>query len=180
MIVKRTCIGILLLLMIVCSMAIASAENVVQMPYTLVTADYSRDGLYTGEAYNGIPDGYGLFESTNDDNVRWHYVGYWMDGLMDGEGATYWDDGALEVGTYYMGELVDGYAIDRGMMITMNNSQATPESPKVQYIGNKKSKKFHYTDCASVNDIKEGNKVSLYSRDEAINMGYSPCGRCKP
>lgn len=54
MIVKRTCVGILLLLLVVCSVAIASAENVVQMPYTLVTTDYSREGLYTGETYNGI------------------------------------------------------------------------------------------------------------------------------
>lgn len=177
---NRTCIGVLVFLLIVCSIAIASAEAVVQMPYTLVTADFSRDGLYTGEVYNGIPDGYGLFESYNSDNIRWHYVGYWMDGLMDGEGATYWDDGAMEVGIYSMGEMIEGYALDQGMMVTTGQPQATTEPATVQYIGNKKTKKFHYTDCASVNDIKESNKVSLYNRDEAVNLGYSPCGRCKP
>ena len=35
---------------------------------------------------------------------------------MDGEGGTYWDDGAMEVGTYYMGEFVDSYAMDQGML----------------------------------------------------------------
>lgn len=177
---KRAVAGLFLLFLIVCSTAAVLAENVVQMPYTLITALFSRDGLYTGETYNGIPDGYGIFESANEENIRWHYVGYWMDGLMDGEGATYWDDGALENGTYYMGELVEGYTVDQGMMISTDNIQAAPELATVKYIGNKKSKRFHYSDCTSVNNMKESNKVSLYSRDEAINMGYSPCGICKP
>lgn len=54
------------------------------------------------------------------------------------------------------------------------------ETGEAPYIGNKNSKKLHYADCSSVDDMKEKNKVEFYSRDEAINQGYDPCGRCKP
>lgn len=48
------------------------------------------------------------------------------------------------------------------------------------YIGNANSKKFHYSWCSSVSDMKEKNKVPFSSRDEAINRGYKPCKRCNP
>ena len=55
------------------------------------------------------------------------------------------------------------------------------EEAEVTYILNKNTKKFHYPDCPSVNTIKEKNKVVFYgTREEAIKMGYSPCGRCNP
>lgn len=50
----------------------------------------------------------------------------------------------------------------------------------VMYIGNKNSHKFHYPDCPSVAKMKEKNKVTLSSREEAIELGYDPCGNCKP
>ena len=54
---------------------------------------------------------------------------------------------------------------------------ASSEAP---YIGNTNTKKFHRFNCASVNDIEEGNKASIASREEAIDKGYKPCGRCDP
>lgn len=48
------------------------------------------------------------------------------------------------------------------------------------YIGNSNSKKFHISNCSSVDDMKESNKVAFASRDEAIDQGYEPCKRCKP
>lgn len=54
------------------------------------------------------------------------------------------------------------------------------ETGEAPYIGNKNSKKLHYADCSSVDDMKEKNKVEFYSRDEAINQGYEPCKRCNP
>lgn len=49
------------------------------------------------------------------------------------------------------------------------------------YILNTNTKKFHYTYCKSVSQMKESNKKAFHgSRDEAIGMGYSPCGNCKP
>ena len=54
------------------------------------------------------------------------------------------------------------------------------ETGEAPYIGNKNSKKLHYADCSSVDKMKDKNKVEFYSRDEAINQGYKPCGNCNP
>jgi DNA-entry nuclease len=50
------------------------------------------------------------------------------------------------------------------------------------YIGNRNSHVFHYPDCDSVSDTKEKNKVYFEdsTRDEVMEQGYRPCGRCKP
>lgn len=48
------------------------------------------------------------------------------------------------------------------------------------YIGNKKSQRFHLPTCPGVQTMSEKNKVILSSREEAIELGYSPCGTCNP
>ena len=49
------------------------------------------------------------------------------------------------------------------------------------YILNTNTKKFHYSDCSSVRDMKEKNKqVYTGRREELISEGYSPCKRCNP
>lgn len=49
------------------------------------------------------------------------------------------------------------------------------------YILNTNSKKFHYPDCSSVDQMNESNKQEFFgTRDEAIAQGYDPCGRCNP
>ncbi len=56
-----------------------------------------------------------------------------------------------------------------------------PEAEKIRYIGNKNSYIFHYPYCPSVEQMKEKNKRPLKcTRDEAIERGYDPCGRCNP
>ena len=55
-------------------------------------------------------------------------------------------------------------------------------SPTVaSYILNTNTKKFHYPNCSSVDQMSEKNRQEVTSsRDEIIEQGYSPCGRCKP
>lgn len=49
------------------------------------------------------------------------------------------------------------------------------------YVLNTNTKKFHYLTCSSVDEIKEKNKDNYSgTRDELLNRGFSPCGRCKP
>lgn len=46
---------------------------------------------------------------------------------------------------------------------------------------NKNSLRFHYPDCPSVSQMKESNKWYFTgTREELIEMGYIPCGRCHP
>ena len=50
-----------------------------------------------------------------------------------------------------------------------------------EYVLNKGTMKFHKPSCSSVKDIKEENKEFFEgTRDEVIEMGYEPCGRCHP
>ena len=48
------------------------------------------------------------------------------------------------------------------------------------YVGNSNSKKFHYSDCPSVEKMNPANKINFNSREEAVNSGYVPCKRCNP
>lgn len=47
-----------------------------------------------------------------------------------------------------------------------------------EYIGNKKSKKFHLPTCTGL--PKESNRVFFESREEALEEGYTPCSICNP
>lgn len=52
---------------------------------------------------------------------------------------------------------------------------------QTDYVLNKNTKKFHYTGCSSVKQMKDKNK-KFYTgtREECISMGYDPCGKCNP
>jgi competence protein ComEC len=56
----------------------------------------------------------------------------------------------------------------------------TPAISETNYVGNKNSLVFHKTDCSSVADMKESNKVFFTIRQNAVDQGYTPCGRCNP
>lgn len=59
------------------------------------------------------------------------------------------------------------------------DGQQWPEN--VRYILNIGSYKFHKPECESVADMgKRNQKTSDLSREEIIEMGYSPCKRCEP
>ena len=56
-----------------------------------------------------------------------------------------------------------------------------PRSNTVTYVLNTNTKKFHYPYCSSVNAIKDKNRRDFTgTREEVIQMGYEPCGRCHP
>ena len=59
-------------------------------------------------------------------------------------------------------------------------STERPES-SVTYIGNRNTGVFHYPTCSSVSQMSEKNKIFYYGdREELIEDGYRPCGRCHP
>ncbi len=54
-------------------------------------------------------------------------------------------------------------------------------SDGTRYALNQNTKKFHYPDCSSVDQIKPKNYAeTTKTRDELIAEGYQPCGRCHP
>ncbi len=49
------------------------------------------------------------------------------------------------------------------------------------YILNKNTKKFHYSWCGSVKQMKESNKIYFTgSRNDVVARGYDPCKKCNP
>ena len=49
------------------------------------------------------------------------------------------------------------------------------------YVLNKNTKVFHYLSCSSVKQMNDKNKVYYTgTRDEVIELGYNPCGKCHP
>lgn len=58
---------------------------------------------------------------------------------------------------------------------------ATPKPAQKTYVLNKNTKVFHKPTCSSVNQMKESNKRTYTgTRQQVIDMGYKPCGRCNP
>ena len=55
----------------------------------------------------------------------------------------------------------------------------TPAS--IHYVVNTNTKKFHYPNCSSVNQMKEKNRWDYTgSREDLIRQNYEPCKRCNP
>ena len=53
--------------------------------------------------------------------------------------------------------------------------------PEITYILNTSSRKFHKPSCRSVELMKPENaRETSASRDEVLEIGYTPCGNCRP
>ena len=90
-------------------------------------------------------------------------------------------DGNILKGTFSQGDLVDGmqYSVS-GISAVPIKTERTLVDDDVMYVGNKKSMRFHYPTCRSVDQMKEKNKVFFHSREEAVEANYIPCGDCNP
>ena len=170
---------IALCLVLLCQAA-STAESVSRIRY--VYQDWV--GEYTGQVdSNKIPFGFGLFvSSTPKDGELWHYIGAWENGVPEGEGAVYFENGNMLKGIFAGGEFIEGLAYSATGLsaVQVKTERTLPAGDGVQYIGNKKSMKFHYPTCRSVTQMSEKNKIEFFSREEAVERGYKPCGECNP
>ena len=179
----RRVILILLILLLVAAAAI-SAEPVTRYPYEVKIGEIARSGTYTGDMEDGVPDGFGVFESENEEGYKWHYIGEWKAGLMNGTGAIYWEDGALEIGEYLNGEFESGYFNYDGKVLTWVSGEPVieemPKESEAQYIGNRNSGVFHRKDCKYAQKISGKSRIEFSSRQEAEDLEYRPCHFCQP
>ncbi len=65
-----------------------------------------------------------------------------------------------------------------GAKLTVATS--VPPAIEIRYYGNRKTLKFHRPECDSVAHMGYSNKVPLERREDALEMGYKPCGWCRP
>ena len=63
----------------------------------------------------------------------------------------------------------------------VNVQETKPSGSCAAYVLNTNTKKFHYPECSSVDDMSPKNRKDVnISRDEIISQGYVPCKRCNP
>ncbi len=175
----RKLLCLILALLLFAFAGTACADSVSRMRYVFL--DWA--GEYTGQLDSGgIPFGYGIFISeTVMDGELWHYIGSWENGLPEGEGAIYFEDGNMRKGTFSQGVLISGMIYTAtGLAAVPITIERTVSDSEVKYIGNKKSLRFHYPTCRSLSQMSEKNKVEFFGREEAIELHYIPCGECNP
>ena len=91
----------------------------------------------------------------------------------------------IDAGTENVTESVTGSVAagsdDRMPAFEDNRMLGTVIPAGTTYVLNTNSRKFHRPECESVGDMKPKNTEFFDgTRDEAIGMGYDPCGRCNP
>lgn len=96
-------------------------------------------------------------------------------GASQGAGAT---NGAVTSGS----QETEGGGTPTGTTPAENTpAESTPAENTQEYVLNTNTMVFHYPWCSSVNRMKDSNKVFVNdTRDNIINQGYKPCGRCYP
>ena len=62
---------------------------------------------------------------------------------------------------------------------SLNDNSGTSKV-SITYVASVNSDIFHEPSCSEAKKIKEGNKITFSSRDEALNAGYHPCNFCNP
>lgn len=163
--------------------------------FQLAGENANEKNLITGTRYMNT-EGMLPFENMVDDYVEKtnNHVLYRVTPMYTGsnlvadgvlmEAKSVEDNGGLQFNVYCYNvqpgitiNYTDGSSSLSGTPVTLT----VDDSKSSEYIGNKNTKKFHYSSCKSVSAMNESNKVYLdKSRDEIIDMGYTPCGNCKP
>ena len=172
--------------------------------YQLSGENANERNLITGTRYMNV-DGMLPFENMVADYVQetGNHVMYRVTPYYDGnnllangvqvEAMSVEDDGDGILFNVYVYNAQPGVVIDyaTGDSWLEGGSSTVTEEPvqnepqqstgSATYILNTNSKKFHYPDCSSVDQMNESNKQEFFgTRDEAIAQGYDPCGRCNP
>jgi competence protein ComEC len=100
--------------------------------------------------------------------------------------SRYNDLGAEVIRTDRLGTAV---VSSDGKTVTADKKGDLPEKPHTDaaglgeaeyaaYVGNLRSKVFHAPDCTGL--PAEKNRTTFDERDDALDAGYRPCGRCNP
>lgn len=64
---------------------------------------------------------------------------------------------------------------------TRKTTTVITQAQEITYILNIRSMKFHYSDCASAKRISDKNMdTHTGTRDELLDIRYTPCGNCNP
>lgn len=164
--------------------------------FQLTAENANEQNLITGTRYLNV-QGMLPFENMVADYIKetGNHVLYRVSPIFEGnnlvasgvlmEGFSVEDMGEGICFNVYCYNVQPGIGIDyaTGESWEEKQPQAKPSqnSKEQSYILNTNSHKFHTPDCPGVKDISESNRETFTgSRDQLIQQGYEPCGRCKP
>lgn len=94
-----------LLVVVLCLMLLSGCAS---SRITVALPSGSFEGVYEGDRVDGLPEGYGVFESINANGEKWTYEGEWKAGVFEGDGIRSWDTGHSEQGRFVSGAIVEG------------------------------------------------------------------------
>ena len=126
------------------------------------------------------------FLSVGEDNPYGHPTAQTLNALQQHEITLYRTDQQGEVTVYSDGqkcwfstEPCQDWSAGNQAIAEKPLSTTVPQT--AQYVLNTHTKKFHFPDWPSVDQMSEKNKeFTDASRDELIARGYTACGRCNP
>lgn len=97
----------------------------------------------------------------------------------DGESVGYdagYDDGYKDGSKSKLGSFADNNST--ASTSSENTGETRDAAIAYSYIGNKRTKKYHYPFCSYLPD--NNNQIVFPSAEEAEAQGYDPCRRCNP
>lgn len=165
--------------------------------FQLTGENANEKNLITGTRSMNV-DGMLLFENMTADYIKetGNHVMYRVTPVFEGdelvprgvlmEGKSVEDNGEGILFNVFVYNVQPGveinYMTGDSKLIEAGGSESSEQnSAEGEYILNTNTKKFHLPDCSSVTDMDEDNREGFSgSREELIDMGYEPCGRCNP
>lgn len=127
-----------------------------------------------------------VFLSVGEDNPYGHPTAQTLNALQQHGIALYRTDQQGEVTVYSDGQqcwfsTAPCESWNAGNQTVSEEPLPTTIPEIARYVLNIHTKKFHYPECPSVDQMSEKNKeFTEASRDELIARGYTVCGRCNP
>lgn len=165
--------------------------------FQLTGENANEKNLITGTRSMNV-DGMLLFENMTADYIKetGNHVMYRVTPVFEGdelvprgvlmEGKSVEDNGEGILFNVFVYNVQPGVEInymtgDSKLTEAGGSESSEQNSAEGEYILNTNTKKFHLPDCSSVTDMDEDNREGFSgSREELIDMGYEPCGRCNP
>ena len=160
--------------------------------WQLTAENANKSNLITGTRYLNI-EGMLPFENMVADYVKEtnNHVLYRVTPIFDGdnlvargvemEGYSVEDNGEGISFNVYAYNVQPDIEIDYATGESWLSGTAKPAAEKVTYILNTNNHKFHLESCSVAKTMREKNKeVFTGTREELIEQGYEPCGKCKP
>lgn len=138
--VKRQTAFILLLISFCCLFITGCSEKVENKDITITIGDMQKQGKYTGELENDLPNGQGKFETVNQENTSYTLEGIWKNGeLQKGTTIFYTDKPSkYEVEQYNKNVPVKGKLFINNILYYEGDFNAgIPNGQGKQYSNNK-------------------------------------------